>query len=76
MSVWRDTYPMIRLEVVNLLLEEDGPQVLAEEFDHVEVVGEAGTVTREPGGERELDVSMIFLFSLASALSLYDRGDA
>ncbi len=29
------TYPMIGLEIINLLLEEDGPQVFAEEFDHV-----------------------------------------
>jgi hypothetical protein len=26
---------MIRLEIVNLLLEEDGPEVFAQEFDDV-----------------------------------------
>lgn len=55
------TYPVIGLEVVNLLLEEDGPQVFAEELDHVEVIDEAGTVAGESGdGERGLLVSMLF----------------
>jgi hypothetical protein len=38
---------MIGFEVVNLLLEEDGPEVFAEEFDDVEVIDEARTVAGE-----------------------------
>jgi hypothetical protein len=38
------THPVVRLEIVNLLLEHDGPQVLAQELDHVEVVREARPV--------------------------------
>jgi hypothetical protein len=46
----KKTYPMVGFEIVNLLLEEDGPEVFAEEFDDVQVVEEAGTVARESGG--------------------------
>ena len=45
-----ETYAMIRLEIVNLLLEEDGPEVFAQEFDDVEAVDEAGAVAGESGG--------------------------
>jgi len=38
---------MIRLEVVDLLPENDRPEVLAKEFDHVEGVGKAGPVAGE-----------------------------
>jgi hypothetical protein len=45
----KKTYPMVGFEIVNLLLEEDGPKVFAEEFDNVQVVEKAGTVARESG---------------------------
>lgn len=38
---------VVGLEVVNLLLEDEGPQVLAQELDHVERVVEAGAVAGE-----------------------------
>lgn len=38
---------MVGLEVVDLLLEDEGPQVLAQELDHVERVVEAGAVAGE-----------------------------
>ena len=47
---------MIGLEIVDLLLEEDGPEVLAEEFDHVEIVEKAGPVAGE-SGKTQLHVS-------------------
>jgi hypothetical protein len=43
----RPTYPMVRLEVVNLLAKDKHPEVLAEELDHVEGVVEARAVPRE-----------------------------
>lgn len=46
------TYPMIGLEIINLLPEEDDPKVLAEELDHVQVVEKARAVAREPVGRR------------------------
>jgi hypothetical protein len=69
-----DTDPMVCLEIVNLLLKEDGPQVFAEELDHVEIVDEAGTVAGEPvGGKSDRLVSVVSLslsqdFSLAIVL--------
>lgn len=42
------TYPMIRFQIVNLLLEYDGPQILAEELDHVQLIRKPRSVTREP----------------------------
>lgn len=48
-SIRQATYPMICLEVIDLLLEEDGPQIFAEEFDHVQIVKEARAVARESG---------------------------
>lgn len=41
-------YSVIRLEVVNLLPEHQHPQVLAEELDHIQGVGEARAVFGEP----------------------------
>jgi hypothetical protein len=41
---------MVSLEIIDLSLEENRPQVFAEEFDHVEVVDKAGMVPRESGG--------------------------
>lgn len=38
---------MVRLQVVDLLAEDERPDVLAQELDHVERVGEAGPVARE-----------------------------
>ncbi len=43
---------MVCFEVINLLSEEDGPEVFAEEFDDVQVVDEAGTVAGESGREQ------------------------
>lgn len=40
---------MVRLQIINLLPEQDGPQVFAKEFDHVEMVCEAWAVAREAG---------------------------
>ena len=47
---------MIRLQVIDLLPENQGPHILAEELDHVERVGEAWAVAGEPrikAGESE-----------------------
>lgn len=38
---------MIGLQIVDLLVEQDGPEVLAQEFNHVQVIDEAWTVTGE-----------------------------
>lgn len=43
----RSTYPVVRLKIVDLLPEDQHPDVLAEELDHVERVGEARPVFRE-----------------------------
>lgn len=43
------TYPVVRLQVVDLLAEDEHPEVLAEELDHVEGVVEAWAVPREAG---------------------------
>jgi hypothetical protein len=42
---------MICLEVVDLFLEHERPEIFAEELDHVEGVVEAGPVAREPASE-------------------------
>lgn len=42
---------MVRLQIVNLFFEHHGPQILAQELDHVQVVGEARAVSREPLAE-------------------------
>lgn len=42
------TYSVICLQVINLLLKHDGPEVLTDELDHVELIREARPVTREP----------------------------
>lgn len=38
---------MIRLEIVNLLLEDNGPEIFAEEFYDVQIIGKARSVSRE-----------------------------
>ena len=38
---------MVGFQVVDLLFEEERPEVFAEEFDGVEGVGEVGAVGRE-----------------------------
>lgn len=42
------TDSMVGLQVIDLLPEQNRPQVLAEEFDNVEIVGESRAVSREP----------------------------
>ena len=41
------THPMIRFQVVNLLAEDQGPEVLAQELDDVEWFDEARLVFGE-----------------------------
>lgn len=41
------TYPVVRLQIVDLLAEDEHPEVLTEELDHVEGVVEARAVPRE-----------------------------
>jgi len=41
---------MIRLQIINLLPEHQRPQILAQELDHIERVGEAWAVAREAVG--------------------------
>lgn len=41
------TYSVICFQIVNLLLIHDAPEILADELDDVELVGESGTVARE-----------------------------
>lgn len=38
-------YPVIRFEIIDLLPEDQSPQVLAQEFDHVQCVGESRSVS-------------------------------
>lgn len=38
---------MVGLEIVDLLAKDEDPEVLAEELDHVEVVGESWSVAGE-----------------------------
>ena len=42
------TYSVVRLEVVNLFPKHQRPQVLAEEFNHVQRIRETRSVPREP----------------------------
>ena len=42
---------MVCFEIVDLLSEYNSPEIFAEEFDYVEVVGEAWTVAGEPVDE-------------------------
>ncbi len=39
---------MIRLQVIDLLPEQQRPHVLAEKLDHVEGIHEARPISREP----------------------------
>lgn len=48
---------VVGLEVVDLLLEDEGPEVLAEELDDVERVVEARPVAREAASRGESRVS-------------------
>lgn len=41
------TNPMVRLQVINLLPPDQHPQVLAQEFDHIERIAEARPIFRE-----------------------------
>jgi hypothetical protein len=41
---------VICLEIIDLLLENDGPKIFTEELDYVQVVGEAGPISREAEG--------------------------
>ena len=59
---------MICLEIVDLLLEEDGPEVFAEELDHVQIVDEAGPVAGESGKEKSRVSQASFLFAPTCAL--------
>ena len=49
------THPMIRLQIINLLAPEQGPELLAEVLDHVESVGWARAVAGEALDEAEAD---------------------
>lgn len=42
------TYPVIRLQIVDLFPKHQKPEVLAEKLDHVEVIIESRSVAREP----------------------------
>lgn len=42
------TYPVIRLEVIDLFAEYQRPQVLADELDDIERIIEPRPVSREP----------------------------
>lgn len=59
------THPVVRLQVVDLLAEDEHPEVLAEELDHVEGVVEARAVPRESAtrGETGRNVSSCAHFS-------------
>jgi hypothetical protein len=41
------SYSVIRLEIIDLFLEDDGPEIFAEEFDHVQIVGKSRSVSRK-----------------------------
>lgn len=41
-------YPVIRLEVVDLLSKQEHPHFLAHKFDHIQVVSESHTVLTDP----------------------------
>lgn len=40
-------YSVIRLEIIDLFLEHDGPEIFAKEFYHVEMIGESRSVSRK-----------------------------
>lgn len=40
-------YSMIRLEIIDLFLEDDGPEIFTKEFYHVEMIGESRSVSRK-----------------------------
>lgn len=40
-------YSVIRLEVIDLFLEDDGPEIFAEEFYYVKVIGKSRSVSRK-----------------------------
>lgn len=48
----RKAYTMVGLQIINLLAEDERPDVLAQELDHVERVGEAGAVAGEAASSK------------------------
>jgi hypothetical protein len=38
---------MVCFQIIDLFLEQDCPQILAEELDHIEIIGKARTVSGE-----------------------------
>lgn len=48
----RLSYPVVCLQVVNLLLEKQCPQILAQELDHIQCVEEAWSIPGESGWKR------------------------
>jgi hypothetical protein len=40
-------YSVIRLEIIDLFLEDDGPEIFAKEFYYVKVVGKSRSVSRK-----------------------------
>jgi hypothetical protein len=43
------TYSVVCFQIVNLFSEKDRPQIFAEKLDHVQVIGESGTISGESG---------------------------
>ena len=41
------SHPVICPEIVDLFLEDDGPEIFAEEFYHVQIVGKSRSVSRK-----------------------------
>jgi hypothetical protein len=44
----RTTYPMIRLQVINLLSKHQHPQILAQELDHIQRIRETWAIAGKP----------------------------
>jgi hypothetical protein len=39
---------MVCFQIIHLFSEQDRPQILAEELDDIQIIGEAGTVSGKP----------------------------
>jgi hypothetical protein len=46
-SAFVASYSVICLEIIDLFFEDDGPEIFAEEFYHVQIVGKSRSVSRK-----------------------------
>lgn len=56
---------MICFQIIHLLLEKNGPQILAEKLDNIEIVGETGAIARKSArGEDARGICQLHLRSV------------